>query len=63
MLLINFCQNVLQIFLSSFRQNANAKISTTTCYQDKIVMQITQKLDVTKKTNYSFEISAPKLAN
>ena len=34
------------MFLSSFRQNANAKIATTTCYQDTIVLQITKKLDV-----------------
>ena len=38
-----------QMFLSSFRQNANAKIATAKCYQDTIVLQIIKKLDVTEK--------------
>ena len=37
------------MFLSSFKQNSNAKIATTTCYQDTIVIQITKKLNVTEE--------------
>ena len=37
------------MFMSSFRQNATAKIAIIPCYQDTIVMQITKKLDVTEK--------------
>ena len=50
------------MFLSSFRQNANAKIASNTSYQDTIVIQITKKLDVKeKKTHNICEISATKL--
>ena len=39
------------MFLSSFRQNANAKIAITTCYQDTIVIHITKELDITGKND------------
>ena len=50
------------MFLSSFRQNADAKIAASTCYQDTIiVIQITIKLDVTEKKLITFLKSAPKI--
>ena len=50
------------MFLSSFRQNANAKIANNTCYQDTIVIQIAKKLQVTeKKKLITFLKSAPKI--
>ena len=54
------------MFLSSYRQNAKAKIASTTRYQDTIA--ITKKLDVTEKKlitflNQHLKISQEQLKN
>ena len=48
------------MFLNSFRQNANAKIVTTICYQATIVIQITKNLDIIQKKTVIVSKSAPQ---